>query len=120
LLGYTPDELIGRSGRELVHPEDLPAVRAFHIALLQQRDAATTAAYRLRRKDGTYLWLETTSRAVRDAQTGAFVEFQSASRDITARQQAEAALQRANAELERANRAKSEFLATMSHEIRTP
>jgi PAS domain S-box-containing protein len=92
LLGYTPDELIGRSSRELVHPEDLPAVRAFHIALLQQCDAATTTAYRLRRKDGTYLWLETTSRAVRDAQTGAFVEFQSASRDITARQQAEAAL----------------------------
>jgi PAS domain S-box-containing protein len=119
LLGYAPADLLGRSAGELAHPEDLPALLAFHQALPDRSDASTVT-YRMRREDGTYVWVETRSHTVRDAQTGAALEFQCASRDVTARRQAEDALRQANAELERATQAKSAFLATMSHEMRTP
>jgi PAS domain S-box-containing protein len=88
LLGYTPDELVGRPAGELAHPEDLPALMAFHAALPDRADALTVS-YRMRRKDGRYVWVETRSHTIRDAQTGAVVEFQCATRDITKRRRAE-------------------------------
>ena len=88
MLGYTPDDLVGRSAAELAHPEDLAALMAFHAALPDRSDASVVT-YRIRRKDGAYVWVETRSHTVRDAQTGAVVEFQCASRDITARRQTE-------------------------------
>jgi PAS domain S-box-containing protein len=88
LLGYAPEELVGRPAGELAHPEDLPALTAFHAALPDRSDALTVA-YRMWRKDGTYVWVETRCHTVRDAQTGAVREFQCATRDITERRQVE-------------------------------
>jgi PAS domain S-box-containing protein len=119
VYGYEPHELIGRSGRADIHPED-------HAALLAEVQAPgvdpdhLTLEYRFRRKDGIYLWVETKTRTLRDQNTGAVLEYQSSTRDISLRKLAEASARAAREQAERANSAKSEFLSRMSHELRTP
>ena len=68
LLGYAPDELIGTSAYDHFHPDDLAKVSVVHQSTLD--GAPLTVAYRLRRKDNEYVWVETTTRVIRDESTG--------------------------------------------------
>jgi len=64
LLGYEPEELVGRWAYELFHPDDVPKVSGVHRSVLD--GAPATVVYRLRRKCGEYRWVETTTRIVGD------------------------------------------------------
>jgi PAS domain S-box-containing protein len=83
LLGYTREELLGRSITELVAAEDL----ARQAALTQHISAggADVSEWRLRRKDGTYVPVELSANTLPDGRLRAFV------RDITERRTAEEA-----------------------------
>jgi PAS domain S-box-containing protein len=105
LLGYTPEELTGRSCYDFFHPDDVRAIRQQHQDLASVPDVATFT-YRMRKKDGEYVWFETINRAVRDPRTGLVQEFLTISRDITTRKEAD--------------RLKDELVSTVSHELRTP
>jgi PAS domain S-box-containing protein len=72
LLGYEPGELIGTSSSDYFHPDDVAKVEMVHRSTLE--GAPFTASYRLRRKDGDYVWVETTTRAVADETTGEVAE----------------------------------------------
>lgn len=89
LLGYEPDELLGRSPYALFHPEDLPAIAASHGHVLEAADLSTVE-YRIRHKDGHWCWFETISRTVRDPATGEVREIHTSSRDVSLRKQADA------------------------------
>jgi PAS domain S-box-containing protein len=88
LLGYAPEELIGHSAYEFFHPDDLAEIKKTHLAILDLPETYTIA-YRIRCKDGRYIWFETTSRTLRDSQTGAVLEIHAVSRNISDRKQTE-------------------------------
>ncbi len=69
LLGYEPEELVGRSAYDFFHPEDKPMVRESHDGLLEMPDVATVE-YRIRKKNGDYIRCETTSQTVRNEESG--------------------------------------------------
>ena len=88
LAGYGPEELIGTTPAELVHPADLPELNRLRSMSLTSK-TPTTFTYRLRRKDGAYIWVETTWRPIQEPASETVVELVAVSRDITDRKHAE-------------------------------
>ena len=88
MLGYAPRDLEGMSLFEFCHPGDLESVRAA-MARLVGHEGTETMTFRARRRDAQYIWLETTSQAVRDPLSGLIGEVLSVSRDITQRRRLE-------------------------------
>jgi PAS domain S-box-containing protein len=125
MLGYAPDELVGREGMTNVHEEDREAVRAAvieHIARVAARhdNGPTRVEYRATRKDGRVIWLESRPSLQRDPLTGTVIGITDIVRDVTEQKAMERELREARNAAEAAAAAKGEFLANMSHELRTP
>ncbi len=88
LLGYEPEELIGRDAYELYHTEDLDQIRDSHCTIFEN-PLVSTVSYRIRDSRDCYIWVETTSRTIRNPQTEKVEEIVAVTRDITERKQAQ-------------------------------
>ncbi|MEO6102010.1 MAG: diguanylate cyclase [Pseudoxanthomonas sp.] len=97
ILGWEPAELLRPSGI-LVHPDDRGIQQQTIAAVLASRQP-TTAIYRLRHKQGHYVWLEAAARPIPNAE-GDAVDIIFACRDVSLRVAAEQALQASRKELE--------------------
>ncbi|PLT33750.1 PAS domain S-box protein [Bacillus sp. V5-8f] len=84
LLGFEPEELIGHSPYEYFHPEDIAFIYEQYNKALKFREKFKLT-YRIRRKDGEYIWMETTGRFLQNETTSKNTELISVSRDITER-----------------------------------
>ena len=106
LLGRTTDELRGLSTLDFAAPEDRPLIQAARDRVRRLK-GPSLVTWRCRRPDGTWVWLETSGRAVRDPKTGQPLWVVCSSRDVTARKRIEDALReserRLRATLETAN-----------------
>ena len=120
ILGYAPAEFIGTQFQNYVHPEDISATFANDFQQLSVIKPGANHIYRMRHKDGHWVWTETSASTEHDPETGKPTHLFAVSRNITDRVLYEQELKAAREHTIAADRAKSEFLAHMSHEIRTP
>ena len=58
ILGYMPEELIGRKVLEMIHPNDWETILAVLAAIVQELGKSLSAEFRVRCKDGTFRWME--------------------------------------------------------------
>lgn len=81
ILKFSPQDLLHQDPYGFFHPDDRESVRRQMEQLIQD-GIAVPMTYRMRRKTGDYVWLETLSRPMVNDQ-GQVVQLQSTSRDVT-------------------------------------
>jgi PAS domain S-box-containing protein len=87
-LGYTPEERVGKTGFDIMHPDDVEMVINRFTEGLAGKQKHIKAEYRVMHADGHYLWLETIGDIITDAQGKPNTVIMS-SRDITERKRRE-------------------------------
>lgn len=109
---------------ENIHPDDLPAARkAFATAIEGEKDSLFDCQFRVKHKNGTYIWVRGAAKFRRDSGgkvqscIGIFVDINDF---MVAEKKHQQELETAWQKAELANKAKTEFLHGMSHDMRTP
>ncbi|MFI4932283.1 MAG: EAL domain-containing protein [Burkholderiales bacterium] len=93
LLGYTRDELLSTTVKQISHPDDKNVTDKLRAQLHAGEIDSFQMEKRYLRKDGSTVWVQLTISVQRDA-AGRALHDVSITQDITARKQAELAVQR--------------------------
>src|SRR5579864_883879 len=113
--GYSREEFLSLTIKDIRPPEDIPAL--LESAAKATPGTETAGVWKHRKKDGTLIDVDITSRPlIYDGRDARLV----VATDVSVRKRAEEALVRAKEEAERTSKFKDQFLSTMSHELRTP
>ncbi len=92
VLGYKPEELVGTSTLDLIHPDDLPSMSEKFADLLNHPGNISTVTMRVRHKNGSYYHFEATGQNLLDDTSVAGITVNL--HNVTERNQAEEELQR--------------------------
>jgi len=113
ISGYAAEEFYAdpKLLTQIIHPDD-QQLWAEHSHHMNAKGVPEPIDYRLRGKDGAYLWISHVCRPVVDA-TGQALGIRGSNREITARKNAEAGLARSNADLQR-------FAEVTAHHLQEP
>jgi PAS domain S-box-containing protein len=114
ILGYNHTELVGKNASALYwNPED----RQSWVSSMKDGRVARNIETRLKRKDGTPIWVSINASPVFYGGNQAVM---GTIQDITDRKEAEQALKRSNTELEASNKELEAFAYSVSHDLRQP
>jgi PAS domain S-box-containing protein len=98
VLGYAPEELVGRDAFAFIHPDEAERLRGLFAELLSRPGGTVRAEFRYRAKSGAWRWVEASgTNLLNQPAVGAVV---CNYRDVTERHEAEEECHRLNRELE--------------------
>jgi two-component system, cell cycle sensor histidine kinase and response regulator CckA len=98
ILGYVPEEILGKSFLPLMHEDDGAKVRQSMPTLIAEGRGWTNLVCRWYHKDGSIRYLESNAVPIFNAD-GGVIGFRGADRDITERERAESALRESESRL---------------------
>ena len=113
IMGYKPEEMVGKEVSQLIHPEDWPTTREAFLGIFQAAGATRSAEHRARHKDGTWPIHQIIGRALLDDPENPLIILNG--RDINQAKLLERQLAQAQ-KLE----AVGQLAAGIAHEINTP
>ncbi|WP_404786218.1 EAL domain-containing protein [Altericista sp. CCNU0014] len=87
IVGFSPEELVGKNIFDYIHPHDTPSVMSAFRSVIQEPGYSTTVEFRFQHKNGDWCYLEATGQSLVDEPSVASVVINS--RDITERRLAE-------------------------------
>ncbi|KAH8555890.1 hypothetical protein BGW37DRAFT_151780 [Umbelopsis sp. PMI_123] len=58
VLGYSPDDVVGRSAFEFLHPDEIPTIRRLNMERMQAQEVSALTYCRYKRSDGQYADVE--------------------------------------------------------------
>jgi diguanylate cyclase (GGDEF)-like protein/PAS domain S-box-containing protein len=85
VLGYRPEEMVGKNANAFILAEDIPALRDAIVRFIASDVQTDSQTIRMRKKDGTAVWVEVNASLVRDPVTREPIEVVTVMRDISER-----------------------------------
>jgi PAS domain S-box-containing protein len=117
ILGYPEAELVGRTGRQMSHPDDVDVINAQRPHLHSGEIDALHVEKRYVRKDGSVVWVAVTMVVERDAAGKPEYEI-AVFDDVTARKQAESALRESEERFRAVVNSANEAIIVYDRELR--
>lgn len=118
MTGFHPNEMVGTSILEFIHPEHHASVQEMLTPLTEHPGRPISFEFQFRTKDGRWIWTEghVTNLLQEKAVGGYVTNF----RDITDRKNYERSLEISNEELKKINNELDRFVYSVSHDLRAP
>lgn len=122
VLGYREDEFNSSEDpwEKIIHPEDRSKILNFYQERLAARANSFETEYRLRHKNGEFIWVAARGIVMERNNLGEPIKVVGIIFNISQMKYVELELRKAMESAESASEAKSYFLANITHEIRTP